>query len=234
LTIARNIFTLTFSASPIILTGGLASFIPGGLLPIIALTDAVSFVGGIFSGSDVLDSDNFFAKFTPLPGSTLIEQQVATYPFANRNVAANATIQQPLNLSMLMICPAGPSGGYLTKLATMVALQASLDQHNKLGGLYTVMTPAGFYTDLILTSVSDVSNAATHQAQNAYKFDFTKPLISLASAQQAENALMNTITNGGLTDGAQSGLSMLAGSSSAAQAPALFNGAAGAGAVGLS
>ena len=105
-------FKLSFAISPIVMTGGIASNVPGGVLPVLSISDAISFVGGLLSpGDDVLDLDDYFAYFQPLPGGTLIDQTIGMYPFANQTVAANAVIQQPLAISMLMISPAGRGGG---------------------------------------------------------------------------------------------------------------------------
>src|SRR5271154_3476897 len=95
------IWKLGFELSPIMLTGGLAGPM-GGMLPIIAYTEAINFVGGLLSGTENIEMDDFFAHFQPLPGSTLINLELGTYPFANQTVAANATIKQPLHLSLLM------------------------------------------------------------------------------------------------------------------------------------
>jgi len=207
-------YKLAFQLSPIVLTGGVATGIPGSMLPIIALTEAASFVTGLLSGAEDVELDDFFAHFAPVPGSTLIDQQIGTYPFANQTVAANATIAQPLQLSMLMICPARDELGYATKLVTMMALKAALDQHNLSGGTYTVITPAYFYTNGILTGLRDVSNASTKQPQNAYQWDFTFPLLTLEAAQSAQNSLMSKLTGNTQVSGqpAWSGLSTTAGS----------------------
>lgn len=199
-------FKLAFAISPIIMTGGIASFIPGGLLPIVAVSNAVSFVGGLLrGGSNPLNLDDYFAYFQPLPGGTLIDQQIGMYPFANQSVAANATIQQPLTISMLMICPVGNGSSYLTKLASMMAIQAAFQQHNTSGGTYTILTPSTIYTNCVMLNMTDVSSSQTKQVQNAFKLDFLKPLITLSAAAAAENSLMSKISGGVPTDGAQSG-----------------------------
>ena len=118
------------------------------------------------------------------------------YPFANQQVAANAVIQQPLTISMLMVCPAGRGGGYSSKSALMQSLQASFNNHNTSGGLYTILTPAFPYTDCVMTAMTDISSGATHQVQNSYKLDFLKPLVTLAAASGAQNALMSQISAG--------------------------------------
>jgi hypothetical protein len=187
-------FKLSFQLSPIIMTGGIASFIPGGLLPIMTLASNLS--NGIFSGTPTSSNlDNYFAYYQPLPGSTLISQQIATYPFANSQIAANATIQQPLTVSMLMICPVGGGATYTQKLAIITAMQLAFQQHNINGGLYTVMTPFFIYTNMILTDMTDTSSGATHQVQNTYKLDFIQPLVSSNAAASAQNSLMGQITN---------------------------------------
>lgn len=193
-------FKLQFAISPIIMTGGIASSVVGGILPVLNLTNQL--LGRITSSTSL---DDCFAYYQPLPNSSLIEQQVATYPFANQSIAANATIQQPLNISMLMICPVGNGSSYGTKLAIISAMQSTFKQHNISGGLYTIMTPFYIYTDCIFLNMTDVSDGRTKQVQNAYKLDFFQPLVSLAAAQQAQNNLMSQITNGATTTGAQSG-----------------------------
>src|ERR1017187_8109278 len=149
-------FKLSFQLAPIILTGGIASAIPGGMLPLLAITEALNFTEGLPSGGNNLDDlDGFFATFHPLPGATLIDQQIGQYPFANQAVAANPVIAQPLSISMRMICPARDEAGYAIKLATMLALQSTLKQHNSQGGTYTVATPSFFFTDTVMTAMRD-------------------------------------------------------------------------------
>lgn len=189
------IWSLAFQKSPIMLTGGLAGPM-GGMLPIIAFTEAINFVAGLISGTDNIEMDNFFANFQPLPGSTLINLEIGSYPFANQTVAANATIKQPRQLSMLMRCPARNELGYYAKLATMTALQQALDQHSSLGGTYTIITMSQIYTNGILTALRDVSDPESHQVQNAYQWDFTFPLLTLNDAQSAQNNLMGQLTSG--------------------------------------
>jgi len=190
-------FKLQFQISPIILTGGIASSIIGAALPLLSISNALSFIGGLLSpGSNALGLNDYFAYFQPLPGGTLIDQQIGMYPFANQTVAANAVIQQPLTISMLMICPAGEGGGFATKSAIMQSLQATLYQHNTSGGDYTILTPSFPYTNCVMTAMTDVSSGQTHQPQNAYKLDFLKPLVTLAAAAGAQNALMSQISAG--------------------------------------
>jgi hypothetical protein len=186
-------FRLFFQVSPIIFTNGIASFIPTGL-PIILITQALTFAEGLFSGGEGLDVDDFFANFIPLPGSSLIEQTIGKYPFANQAVAANAVIRQPLNISMRMICPARDPSGYALKLATMTALQAAFASHNASGGTYTVATPSFLYTNCVMTAMKDTSNNASQQAQNTYQIDFEQPLLTLQDVQNAQNNLMGLIS----------------------------------------
>jgi hypothetical protein len=186
---------LAFQLSPIFLTGGIAAPM-GGMLPIIAFTEAINFVGGLLSGTENIEMDDFFAHFQPLPGSTLINLEIGSYPFANQTVAANATIKQPRQLSMLMRCPARNELGYAAKLATMTVLQQTLDLHSQSGGTYTVCTMSQIYPSGILTALRDVSDPESHQVQNAYQWDFIFPLLTLEDAQSAQNNLMGQLTAG--------------------------------------
>jgi hypothetical protein len=199
-------FRLTYQLSPVIFTGGIASQIPGGMLPIILITQALSFAEGLLSGGDDLNLDDFFANFHPLPGSTLISQTIGKYPFANQYVAANSVIFQPLKISMRMICPARDEAGYAIKLATITALQAAFSLHNASGGTYTIATPSWFYTNCVMSDpgMIDTSLGESKQAQNTYQLDFEQPLLTLQSAIQAQNNLMSQITAGTPISGAPS------------------------------
>jgi len=214
-------FKLAYQISPIILTGGIASAL-GGALPIVALTQTgANSLGSILAarGPDVT-LDRFFANYSPLPGSSLINQQIAHYPFANQSIAANAVISQPLNISLLMTCPAQPApaipgntnfsiggvglqptsvpflGGYSSKLAVMTALQNTLAQHNNSGGTYSIVTPSYIYTYCIMTGMRDVSGGGSQQVQYQWQLDFEQPLVSTAAAQTALSGLMQKMTNG--------------------------------------
>jgi hypothetical protein len=222
-------FQLSFQCSPIIFTGGIAAQIPGGMLPIILITQSLSFIEGILAGSDGTDLDDYFAHFQPLPGSTLINQSIGKYPFANQQVAANAIITQPLRISMRMICPARGESGYALKLATMTALRSAFYQHNLSGGTYTVATPTYFYTNCVMSDpgATDTSLGESKQVQNTYQLDFEQPLLTLQDAMAAQNNLMSQIS-GGLPVGASpswTGLSPTVGNPSSLGAIGLIPGA---------
>lgn len=187
-------YSLANSISPIILTRGIATKL-GGYLPIIAITEVANFVDTLLSGNDI-SLDNFFAQYVPIAGGMLINNQVATYPFANQSTAANAIIAQPLPISLLMKCPVREGAGYPFKLAIMTTLQKTLSQHNNSGGTYSVVTPSYIYTDCIMVGMRDVSGGESKQFQYEWQIDFLQPLISLQAAQTALNNLMQRLTNG--------------------------------------
>lgn len=221
----RTIFQLGYQISPVILTGGIASLIPGGMLPIAAITQAANFGIGLLQGSVNLNLDGFFAQFEPLPGSTLVNNQIGRYPFANQTVAANAIIAQPLNVSLKMVCPANTQGGYISKLMTMTALQTVLASHNASGGTYAVATPSKIYSNCILTSLRDVSSGTGKQVQTEWQWDFEQPLISQADAAQQLSGLMSKISGGLPITGTPSwsGLASSVGNAASGAASSLFD-----------
>jgi hypothetical protein len=177
-------FQALFSTNPIILTGGIAIG-QGGALPLLSIgpfQGAVQFPGGT--------PDQI--AFKPLPGSTLISQEVSRYPFANQAIAANAVIAQPLNLSLVM---AYPATSYSLKQSILASLQATLSQHNALGGLYNVFTPAFVYTNGLLLALRDISSGDDKQVQYLYQWDFYFPLVTINQAQSAQAALNNKLNN---------------------------------------
>lgn len=195
--IGRDLWRLGFEISPIILTDGIASAIPGGMLPIVAITQSESFVLGLLEGSPNLNLDDFFAHFLPVPGGTLVNNQIGDYPFANQTVAANAIIAQPLNISMEMLCPANTTGAYVSKLLTITTLKQVLDQHNFSGGTYTVATPGYLYVNCVLLGLRDITTGGDgKQAQARWQWDFQQPLISVSDANQVYNSLMSKIAGG--------------------------------------
>ncbi len=193
----RAAFQLAYQVSPIILNNGIASgFGVEGMLPIVVLTESISIVNGLLTGSFPTSLDDAFAQFLPLPGATLISNQIGMYPFANQQVAANAIIAQPLTVSLLMRCPVKDTGGYVAKIATITALQTALSQHNAAGGTYTIVTPSFVYTNCILVNMQDVTGGEGRQPQIDWQLDFVKPLITLAQATQAYNAQMTQAAAG--------------------------------------
>jgi len=191
----RSSYDLAFQVSPIILVGGIAANAQGGMLPIIALGgQALSAVQGALSSGINLDA--FFARYVPIPGATLINQTVAMYPFANQATAANATIQQPLTISLRMIAPVKDTAGYLTKLAIWTSLQNSLVAHNAAGGTYTVATPWFIYANCLLHSITDTTGGDGKQQQIMAQWDFIQPLTTQMQANQAYNSLMSKLSSG--------------------------------------
>jgi hypothetical protein len=199
---ALSQFQLQYQINPIFLTGGIASNIAGGMLPILSLTNSNAFDPSMLIGSPTFQLDDAFAIFQPPAGGSLVEQSVAQYPFANLAVAGNAIIRAPLNVSMIMLTPMKSPGSWGLKLSIMQALKATLDNHNNAGGTYTVCTPAYTYTDMLMVNLIDVSNSQSPMPQNAWKWDFTRPLITAAEAQAAMSNLMSQLTNGGVSTGA--------------------------------
>jgi hypothetical protein len=193
---------LSYQVCPIILTGGIAGQIPGGMLPMMNL---FSFSNSLGLPFDIGDLDDAFGSFNVLPGGTLVSQTIAKYPFANQSVAANAVIREPLTLSLIMDAPMRGPMAWQIKQMIMTALKFTLDEHNNVGGMYTVATPAFMYDNLVMTSLTDNSRGNNSLPQNAWRFDFEKPLISLQDAQGAQNNLMSKISNGLPTDGQISG-----------------------------
>lgn len=176
--LAKSVYQTAYELSPIILSGGLFSKIPGQMMPIVAVTQAANFGLSLLSGNSPLNTNSFFGHFRPLPGGTLIDYDIAMYPFANQTYAANAMIKKPLRLSLLMNSPSNIQGGYISKLITFTALKQTLDLHNQLGGTYIIATPSYIYQDCLLTSLTDVSRPDSQQPQNAWQFDFMQPLLA--------------------------------------------------------
>jgi hypothetical protein len=195
---------LSYQVCPIILTGGIAGQIPGGMLPMLSLftTGETTSLGLPF---DIGDLDDAFGAFNVLPGGTLVSQTIGKYPFANQSVAANAVIREPLTLSVIMDTPMRGPNAWDVKQMIMTALKATLENHNDVGGTYTVATPAYMYDNLVMTSLTDNSRGNNSLPQNAWRFDFERPLVALAELQGAQNQLMQKISNGTPTNGAISG-----------------------------
>lgn len=192
-------FAQSFGTSPIILVNGIASGTTGGM-PISALLGEKvrkNLIGEFQQPA----LDNAFATFVPVPGGTLIDNAVGTYPFANQAIAGNAIIANGLKLSMRMICPVRDAGGYAVKLATITALQSSLAKHNNSGGTYTIATPSFFYESGLLILMTDTSDGESKQAQIEWTLDFYFPLLTLEAAAAAQNSLMSRITANTMTGG---------------------------------
>lgn len=203
---ARSAYDIAFQVSPIILTGGIAANANGSALPIIALTgQAASFAQGVLTNG--LTLDDFYARFVPLPGSTVISNAIGTYPFANQDVAANAIIRQPLNVSLQMIAPVKDTGGYFTKLAVFTALQQSLASHNAAGGTYSIAMPSYIYTGCIMVAMTDITSGGTKQQQILWQLDFVQPLVTQQAAQSSYSGLMGKLASGQQAGSSWSGIS---------------------------
>lgn len=221
---------LAFQLSPIILVNGIVANFPYNMLPIIAITEAANFPLGLLSGGNV-NLDRFFANYQPLPGSSLIEQDIGEYPFANQAVAANSVITKPKSVSMIMVCPAQNQFGYWERLAIITALKTIFDSHNASGGTYIVATPSYIYTNCLMLRMVDASVGNTKQPQNAWQIDFRRPLITIEEAEAAQSGLMSLISSatpipGNPTNIGWSGLA--AGNAGSVLTPGIVPGALGA------
>jgi hypothetical protein len=189
---------LLYQLTPIWLQNGIASSITGGYLPILSILNYEIFAA-LTSQQPIADDwsfENAFAIFQPAPGGSLVSQSVAEYPFANVSVAANAIIRNPINVSMVMMTPMKEDNAWAMKQSRMTSLKSVLDTHNNLGGTYVVFTPAYVYSDMAMLDLTDISTGTSPLPQNTWRWDFTKPLISLADIYGAENNLIAKITAG--------------------------------------
>ena len=195
-TAAQDAYTLAFEISPIFLVGGIATGVPGGVLPIVLLGSSLAGVTqGVLLGSG-LNFESFFARYIPIPGGNIINQSFARVPFANQSVASNAVIREPLTISLLMYAPVKDTAGYLSKLALYTSLATSLETHNNLGGMYHVLTPAKFYRNCLMTAMTDITGAETNQKQIEWQLDFFQPLLTQSSATNAVGGLMKKLAGG--------------------------------------
>lgn len=191
---STNSFALSYQKSPIIFVNGVAGTGPNSKLPI---AYAVTGPKNGFATATAADPfPGFPFDFYPMPGATLIENQIGSYPFANQAVAANAVITQPLHISLLMIAPARNDGAYSAKLAIFQSLQATIQKHVQMGGLFSVATPSLLYTDCLLLSLRDVSEGDPKRPQDRWQWDFVKPLVTQASAQAALGSLNSKLDSG--------------------------------------
>ncbi|EKS4154123.1 hypothetical protein QB181_004237 [Salmonella enterica] len=193
----RELYKLGFEISPVILCDGIAQSIPGGMLPIVALTQSASYVSGLLGGATGLtDLDKYFCHWSSAAGTTMVDYDIGRYPFANQKIAANALLAQPLRVSMLMNAPVNENTGAMTKLVTLSALQAVLQGHANLGGTFVVATPAIIYSNCILKEVRDVTGSNEPLPQRQWLWEFEQPLITESEAEQVANNFKRRIDGG--------------------------------------
>ena len=198
---------LAYQICPIILTGGIAAQLPWSMLPMLNLmSPSGSLAPSILPFLDS-DLDDAFAAFNVVPGGQLVLQQIGKYPFANQYVAANAVVREPLTLSVLMDTPMRGENPWTLKSQVFTSLKATLDSHNNAGGTYTIATPAYIYENMVMTSLTDISRGGNPVPQNAWRFDFEKPLVALSELQQgAQNLVTSAMSMGLVTNGSSSGV----------------------------
>ena len=194
MTSSISTFQQTFELAPIIFNQGFAANYPGAALTIVEMIETAG-IGGLEYG-------DYFAHFKVMPGGTLIDYQFAEYPFASLEVAANAVVQQPLKVSMLMICPAQTTttNNYNTKLNTLTLLADRIQSHIQAGGYFTVMTPGYVYSDVLLKTIRDVTPAGDKQVQAIWQWDFEQPLIAVEDANTNVSATLQGFVTGKTTD----------------------------------
>lgn len=193
---AANAFRLAYEISPIFLVNGIAENIPGGTLPIVAITEGLSFFNGVLKGS--VNEPNS-AHFMPVPGTTLINNEIAEINFFDQVTAANATITKNKTVSIQMVRPVSTSdGGYTTKGLSYIALKSALERHIQAGGWFNVLTPACFYTGCLLERLIDVTpfSEENKQVQFTWRFEFTQPALTQADVTDSLNGLFGKIRRG--------------------------------------
>lgn len=191
----RDTYNLAFQVSPIILTGGIASQIPGGAMPVISLMGQVLGFGmsAIHQGVQLSD---FYAYFLPMEGATTINNSIGHYPFANQHVAGNAYVEEPKNVSLMMVVPVKDHAGYLSKLAQFTSFRNSLNSHVQSGGTFDIATPSFLYQNCVLKTMTDASGNDSKQQQIRWQLDFEQPLVTQSEAKSAVAGLMDVYQSG--------------------------------------
>lgn len=188
-------FQLAFETSPILLVNGIASGVPGGILPIAVFTEGLSIVDGALNG--VIGEAS--TRFIPMAGTTLVSQDIGEYPFFNQATAANAVVAKPNRVIMQMLRPASTTlGGYANKTMTFTALKLALDKHNQSGGSYIVLTPSFIYTGCLLRSMIDSSGFSPQnkQVQYSWALEFEQPLLFISQLDAVLGNLMSKFETG--------------------------------------
>ncbi|WP_336284219.1 hypothetical protein [Citrobacter arsenatis] len=192
-----QVYELAFEVSPILLVDGIASNIPGGILPIAVITEGLSIANGLLQGKI---GANPSTRFIPQPGTTLVQQDVAGINFYNQIAAANAVVSKPNRVVMQMLRPVSTASlkGYGNKLMTFTALKMALDMHNQSGGTYTVLTPGFIYAGCLFKSMVDNSGLSgqNKQAQYSWLIEFEQPLLSISELDTRLGNLMSKFEAG--------------------------------------
>jgi hypothetical protein len=201
-----SVYQLQYQIAPILFVNGIANGIGTGAnsnqsLPITHFTENLPVPLGITQNGVNLSLEDFFCQFKPATGSTLQNWQIANYPFANSTIAANATIAQPLTVSLIMVCPARGLNTLPLRQGILTRLKQALDVHILQGGTFTVLTPAYVYTNCLLVALRDITSQDDKQVQSVYQWDFVQPLLTQQSAAQAYNGLMNALQNNNVLSG---------------------------------
>jgi len=184
----RNSFAMQYEISPILLKNGIAEQMQDKVMPIMQLTQG---------GSFPVNLSAYFAHWKPMPGSTILQNTIGQYPFANQSVAANAIISQPLNVSMMMTCPANSTTGMGAKTSIFNSLQQAISNHIALGGMFVVITPSYVYDNCVLMGIRDISGGESKQPQYQWAWDFTRPqIMTTEEATGAQNSLMAKLSSG--------------------------------------
>jgi len=194
--IAQDAFKLAYEISPILLVGGIAEKVPGGILPIAVFTEGLSLVSGLLSSGAL--GVGFTTHFNVMAGSSLIAQDIAEYPFFDMATAANAVVSRPNRISMQMLRPANTvNAQYPLKILTFTALKMALDYHNANGGSYTILTPAYIYTGCLMSSMIDMSgfSDSNKQVQHTWQLEFLQPLLQASQLEQVMGNMMSKFNN---------------------------------------
>ena len=191
-----NSFQRYFEIAPIWLEGGIAQNLPNKIMSILQLTEGDARV--IYP-----NANDYFAHFKVISGGTLEDWSIAEYPFASLAMAANAVLQNPLKVSLMMYCPAQAStqsnnyrNNYFAKGSTLTSLKFAIDDHVSSGGTFVINTPSFVYGNALLTSLRDISVASDKQVQYMWQWDFTCPLITQSQTEAVYNNLYEKISQG--------------------------------------
>ena len=201
----RQEFEFKHELCPILFKNGIASQLEDKLMPIIQITQQEGYPTSSIAGKLLKavapgmppTSSMYFAHFKLVPGSTLMLNSIGQYPFANAATAANAIIQQPVNVSLMMYCPANADYPTSYREGIIASLVAAMNSHVQQGGMFVVYTPMFIYDNCVLVGIRDASEGENSAMQNALIFDFMRPqIMTNEEAEGARNRLMDKLAKG--------------------------------------
>lgn len=127
----------------------------------------------------------------------LLNFSYSDYPFLDRTALINAYFKNNTRFTLKAHKPITRFNPFVVNYALNEAIYKVLDEYALNGGTFTILTPWGALTNILLEKFTGIKNGSNDVGGQGFQFDFIKVNIQTKAIQEKQNNYLASIDAGG-------------------------------------